>query len=84
MTTQTNALTSLFSAKKLSHTELVDNALEAFTKAEAQMGEAISKIDADITAEQQAIVEANARIAAAGASKDRLARVLDRVKALTA
>jgi hypothetical protein len=74
----------LFTKTKVSHTQLVDNALEAFTKAETQMGEAINLIEQDIQAEQEAIQEAQRRITDAAQSKDRLSRVLDRVKALTA
>lgn len=84
MTTQTNALTSLFSAKKLSHNELVDDALDAFSKAEAKMESAIVQIQTNIDEEEKEIAIRQGKILAAGASKDRLARVLDRVKALTA
>lgn len=77
-------VTGLFTKAKVSHTQLVDDALAAFTKAETQMGEAIGLIEKDILAEQEAIQEAQRRITDAAQSKDRLSRVLDRVKALTA
>lgn len=77
-------LTSLFSAKKLTHVELVDNALDAFTKAEEQMNSAIDQIQAQIDDEEKEIAIRQGKILGANASKDRLSRVLDRVKALTA
>lgn len=88
MTTRTEpaltGLTSLFSAKKLNHTQLVDSALEAFSKAETQMGDAINQIQLQIDDEQRAIQEAQKRVEEAGQSKDKLTRVLDRVRAFTA
>lgn len=69
---------------KLSHDEIVNDALAAFTKAETQMSDAIKLIDTDIEAEQQAIKDAEQRIAEAGGSKDKLTRVLQRVQAFTA
>lgn len=83
-TSQGTTLTSFFSAKKLSHTELVDSALDAFTKAEKQMTNAIEQIQCHIDDEEKEIATRQGKILAAGDSKDRLTRVLDRVKALTA
>lgn len=73
-----------FKVRGLSHTELVDDALDAFTKAEAKMTTAIKTIDSQISEEEKEIQEAQKRITAAAQSKDKLTRVLDRVKALTA
>ena len=68
----------------VNHEALVDDALDAFTKAEKKMENAIIQIDAQIAEEQLAIVEAQKRVDAAGNSKDKLSRVIDRIKALTA
>lgn len=72
-----------FGPKKKTHGELVESALSAFTKAEQEMNEAIQLIDADVAAEQQAIRDAEQRIDEASNSRNRLSRVLDRLKALT-
>lgn len=79
-----NLVTGLFTKTKVSHEAIVNEALAAFTKAETQMDDAIKQIDADIETEKQAIKDAEKRIADAGGSKDRLTRVLDRVRAFTA
>lgn len=79
-----NLVTGLFTKTKVSHETIVNEALAAFTKAETQMDDAIKQIDADIETEKQAIKDAEKRIADAGGSKDRLTRVLDRVRAFTA
>lgn len=71
-------------SKFLDHTKLVDDALDAFTKAEQKMESAIDQIDELILIEKVAIEEANKRVEDAGSSKDKLTRVLDRVRALTA
>lgn len=74
----------LWTGRKPSHEALVESALEAFTKAETQMGDAINQIQLQIDDEQRAIEEAQQRVEAAGKSKDKLNRVLDRVRAFTA
>ena len=66
------------------HEALVDDALDAFTKAEIKMESAIRTISDQINAEEIAIQEARERQQAAVGSKDKLSRVLDRVRALTA
>ena len=81
--TKVLSITTLFGPKKKSHSELVENALASFTKAEQEMTSAIKLIDADVEAEQQAIRDAEQRIEEAGNSRNRLSRVLDRLKALT-
>lgn len=63
--------------------QLVNDALEAFTKAEEKMNSAITLIDQNVKAEEQAIKDAEQRINEAGESKARLTRVIDRLKALT-
>lgn len=82
-TSQQGTLTSFFTKKTVSHTELVDNALEAFSKAETQMVEAIDQIQAQIDEEEREVAIRQGKILGANASKDRLSRVLDRVKAFT-
>lgn len=79
--TQAGALVGI---KVRTHTELVDDALDAFTKAEQKMESAITTINQQIADEQKAIAEAQSRVEAAAGSKDKLSRVLDRVRALTA
>lgn len=79
-----NLVTGLFTKSKLSHESIVNDALDAFTKAEDKMNTAIELIDADIKLEEQAIKDAEQRITNAGKSKDRLTRVIDRVRAFTA
>lgn len=66
------------------HNQLVDEALDAFTKAEKKMEGAINTINQQIADEEKAIAEARERVASASGSKDKLSRVLDRVRALTA
>ena len=75
---------NFFVGKKPSHEALVESALEAFTKAETQMGDAINQIQLQIDDEQRAIAEAQQRVESASQSKDKLNRVLDRVRAFTA
>lgn len=65
------------------HEELVTDALDAFTKAEAKMDAAIEKINDQIAAHAQAAVDAQNRMNAAKDSGDKLRRVLARVRALT-
>lgn len=79
--TQAGALVGI---KVRTHTELVDDALDAFTKAEQKMESATTTINQQIQAEEVAIQEARERQQAAVGSKDKLSRVLDRVRALTA
>lgn len=73
----------VFGKSKVSNDQLVNEALEAFTKAEDKMNSAISLIDQNVKEEQEAIKAAELRITEAGASKARLTRVIDRLKALT-
>lgn len=63
--------------------QLVNEALDAFTKAEEKMNNAINLIEENVKAEQEEIKAAEKRIEQAGASKARLTRVIDRLKALT-
>jgi Asp-tRNA(Asn)/Glu-tRNA(Gln) amidotransferase A subunit family amidase len=77
------ALTSLFSARKISNEQLVNDALDSFNKAEEKMNNAISAIDANVKEEQEAIEAAQKRIEQADSAKARLTRVIDRLKALT-
>lgn len=80
----TNAARFAIGQSKTSHEDLVTDALDAFTKAELKMETAIRTISDQITAEEIAIQEARERQQAATSSKDKLSRVLDRVRALTA
>jgi len=66
------------------HEDLVSDALDAFTKAEAKMDSAIIKIEASIVAQEAEVAKVQGQILAANESKDKLSRVLDRVRALTA
>lgn len=66
------------------HEALVSEALDAFTKAEQKMKDSINLINDQINAEEIAIQEARERQQAAVGSKDKLTRVLDRIKAFTA
>jgi hypothetical protein len=78
-------ITSFFGQNKtLDHNLLVENALEAFTKAEQGMTEAINLIDADIKLQEELIKETEKKISDAEGSKNRLTRTLDRLKAFTA
>lgn len=78
-------ITTFFGQNKgLDHSKLVDNALEAFTKAEQGMQEAITAIAEEQEKDNEVIREATKRIADAESSKLRLQRVIDRVKAFTA
>lgn len=70
--------------KTTDHEALVNDALDAFTKAEQKMEGAIAQIDAQIAEEQKAITEAQQRVTAAGNSKEKLSRVIERIKAFTA
>lgn len=87
MTTRTepsvNGLVSLFTSKKLTNDQLVNDALESFNKAEEKMNNAIAAIDANVKEEKEAIKAAEQRIEQAGSAKSRLTRVIDRLKALT-
>jgi len=69
---------------KKGHADLVDDALQAFTAAEAKMEGAINQINEEISAEAKIAREAQERMESAKGSKDKLTRVLDRLKALTA
>lgn len=73
-----------FATGKLNHEALVSDALDAFTKAEAKVEAAISKIDADIVAKEAEVALIQGQILGAGESKSKLARVRDRIKAFTA
>jgi antitoxin component HigA of HigAB toxin-antitoxin module len=79
-----NLVTGLFTKAKVSHTVLVEEALDAFTKAEQKMSAAIDTINIHIDADNREVQEINERIESSNKSKDRITRVLDRVKALTA
>jgi hypothetical protein len=68
---------------KVTNDQLVNDALDAFTKAEEKMNNAITLIEENVKAEQEEIKAAEKRIADADASKARLTRVIDRLKALT-
>ncbi|MNC27516.1 hypothetical protein D3C75_756880 [compost metagenome] len=66
------------------HEQLVNNALDAFTRAEQKMSAAIDTINVHIDADNNEISEIQNRIKSSNASKDKLTRVLDRVRAFTA
>lgn len=87
MTTRTepaiNGIVSLFSTKKLTNDQLVNDALDSFNKAEEKMNNAIAAIDANVKEEQEVIKAAEQRIEQAGSAKARLTRIIDRLKALT-
>lgn len=70
--------------KRVDHDTLVEDALDAFTKAEQKMSAAIDTINVHIDDDNLKIKEINQRIESSNKSKDRLTRVLDRVRALTA
>ena len=72
-----------FKVRGLSNDDLVNEALDAFTSAEAKMNSAIIQIEANVKTEEEAIRAAEKRIEKADASKARLTRVIDRLKALT-
>lgn len=80
----TNAARFAIGQSKTSHEDLVTDALDAFSKAEIKMESAIRKISDQINDDEIAIQEARERQEAALGSKDKLSRVLDRVRALTA
>jgi len=72
------------SSKRVDHDALVEEALDAFTKAEQKMSAAIDTINVHIDNDHLKIKDINQRIESSNKSKDRLTRVLDRVRALTA
>ncbi|AXF53010.1 MAG: hypothetical protein [Caudoviricetes sp.] len=77
-------ITSFFGQNKtLNHGKIVENALEAFKTAEKGIEDAIKVIETDVELEQKAIKESEQRIADADGHKDRLTRVLDRVRKFT-
>ncbi len=80
-----NKITSFFGGNKptLNHSAIVEDALAAFNTAERGLADAIQVIEADVELERKAIQEAEQRIADAGGHKDRLTRVLDRVRKFT-
>lgn len=80
----TNAARFAIGQSKTYHEDLVTDALDAFSKAEIKMESAIRKISDQINDDEIAIQEARERQEAALGSKDKLSRVLDRVRALTA
>lgn len=67
----------------MSPDQLVEDALASFQKAEDKMNNAIAQINDNVKVEQEAIKAAEQRIQQADASKARLTRVIDRLKALT-
>ena len=80
-----NMVTGFFGKnKQVGHTKLVENALDAFTKAEQQMTEAITQINEEVAEEARIAREAEQRMEAAKQSAQKLSRVLERVKAFTA
>jgi FtsZ-binding cell division protein ZapB len=87
MTTRTEpamtSLTSLFSAKKASHTELLADALDTFTKAEQKVSTALETIQSQIDEQEAEIAKRQGEVLRANESKNKLSRVLDRIKALT-
>lgn len=66
------------------HEALVSEALDAFTKAEQKMEDSINLINDQIAEEAKIAREAEERMQSAKGSKDKLTRVLDRIKAFTA
>ena len=66
------------------HEALVSEALDAFTKAEQKMEYSINLINDQIAEEEKIAREAEERMQSAKGSKDKLTRVLDRIKAFTA
>lgn len=66
------------------HEALVTDALDAFTKAEKKMEDSINLINEQIAEEAKIAREAEERMQSAKGSKDKLTRVLDRIKAFTA
>ena len=80
-----SVVTGFFGKNKgVGHTKLVDSALEAFTKAEQQMTDAITQINEEVAEEARIAREAEQRMEAAKQSAQKLTRVLERVKAFTA
>lgn len=62
---------------------LVNDALEAFTKAEQKMSEAVTIIDKQIESDEEEIKAIKQGIVSQVESKSRLLRVIERVKAIT-
>lgn len=87
MTTRTepsiNGIVSLFSAKKATHTQLLDDALDTFSKAEQKVVTAMETIQAQIDEQEAEVARRQAEILRAGESVSKLSRVLGRIKALT-
>ncbi len=67
---------------KRDHNQLVDDALDMFSKAEAKMESAIEQINSDIDSDRKEIADIENRIYASEQSMGKLTRVLGRLKAL--
>lgn len=76
-------ITSIFGKKKPDHTQLVSEALDMFTQAEEKMANAVKSIETSIADDKKEIETIGHRIDAQEASKSKLTRVMDRLKALT-
>lgn len=82
--TQAGKIVGISVKVTVDHNKLIDEALDAFTKAEQKMEGAIAQIDADIAEKEKEVAQIQQNITRAGESKGKLSRVLDRIKAFTA
>lgn len=70
--------------KVVSHQDLVADALDTFTKAEEKVQSAITQINQDIEDKEKQVAALQGGILGANKSKDKLTRIVDRIKAFTA
>lgn len=68
------------SNKQKSHTEILDNALGSFNKAQQELSEAYDVIEKQIAQEEKEIAEKQKRVEEAGESLSKLGRIKDRVR----
>lgn len=82
LTALAGTVTSMFKQKR-SHVEVMNDALDMFTKAEVELNTAISLINEEVSEEARIAREAEERMKAAQESGNRLQRTLQRLKAIT-
>lgn len=76
-------ITSMFGKKKKGHADVLASALFSFNKVEKELLDAIETVANEISEEARIAREAEERMKAAQQSGDKLARILQRVKAFT-
>lgn len=67
-------------SKQKSHTEILENALGSFNKAQQELTEAYDTIEKQIAQEEREIAEKQQRVQEASESLSKLGRIKDRVR----